>query len=129
VALCWASFVCRETDRGISLTEWDERIRYLVMPIFFASVLSLMDKGPFLAGEMQKWFSMKIMGYSLMLMIGLKLRFIMREWTDMFRILTSGPNSEVENLLAKALRLGRGLAYAYWIGVGTIAFLGVTKFM
>jgi len=88
-----------------------------------------MGKGPFAAGEMQKWFSIKIMGYSLMLVIGLKLRFIMREWTDMFRVLASGPDTDVENSLEKSLRAGRRWAYVYWIGIGTVAFFGVTKFI
>ena len=35
-------------------------------------------------------------------MIGLKLRFVMREWTDMFRILAEGANAAVETKLEKA---------------------------
>jgi hypothetical protein len=108
----------------------DEAIRFVVIPVLFLSgLLSLMGKGPFEAGEMQKWFSIKVMGYSLMLIIGLKLRFIMRDWTDMFQVLASGPNAEVENSLEKSLRTGRRLAYVYWIGISTVAFFGATKFM
>ena len=130
LGLCWASFVYRETDRGITLTKWDEVIRFVVIPVlFFCGLFSLMGKGPFAAGDMQKWFSMKIMGYSLMLVIGLKLRVIMREWTGMFRVLAGGPNAEVENMLEKSLRTGRRLAYVYWIGISAVAFFGVTKFM
>ncbi len=126
--LCWAAFYFRETDRGIMLTLWDERIRYLAIPaMFIAGVASLMGYGPFNAGEMQKWFSAKVLIFSLLLVIGLKLRFIMREWTEMFRVLAAGPNPEVENTLEKSLRVGRGLAYVYWIGIGTVAFLGATK--
>jgi len=130
LGLCWASFVFRETNRGITLTKWDEAIRFIVIPVLFlCGLFSLMGKGPFAAGEMQKWFSIKIMGYSLMLVIGLKLRFIMREWTDMFRVLASGPDTDVENSLEKSLRAGRRWAYVYWIGIGTVAFFGVTKFI
>ena len=130
MGLCWASFINRETDRGMALTKLDEAIRFVVIPVLFLSgLLSLMGKGPFEAGEMQKWFSIKVMGYSLMLIIGLKLRFIMRDWTDMFRVLASGPNAEVENSLEKSLRTGRRLAYVYWIGISTVAFFGATKFM
>ncbi len=126
--LCWAAFYCRETDRGIQLTLWDERIRYFAIPaMFIAAVSSLLGYGPFNAGDMQKWFSTKVLLFSLLLVIGLKLRFIMREWTAMFRILAEGPNPEVETVLEKSLRVGRGLAYVYWIGIGTVAFLGATK--
>ena len=44
------------------------------------------------------------------LMIGLKLRFVMREWTDMFRILAEGANAAVETKLKKlGLREATGL--------------------
>ena len=130
LGLCWMSFFYRETDYGITLTKCDELIRFVVIPVLFlCGLFSLMGKGPFAAGEMQKWFSIKIMGYSLMLVIGLKLRFIMREWTDMFRVLASGPDTDVENSLEKSLRAGRRWAYVYWIGIGTVAFFGVTKFI
>jgi len=130
LGLCWMSFFSRETDHGITLTKCDELIRFVVIPVLFlCGLFSLMGKGPFAAGEMQKWFSIKIMGYSLMLVIGLKLRFIMREWTDMFRVLASGPDTDVENSLEKSLRAGRRWAYVYWIGIGTVAFFGVTKFI
>ena len=32
LALCWAAFIKRETDAGLKLTVWDERIRYVVIP-------------------------------------------------------------------------------------------------
>ena len=35
--------------------------------------------------------------------------------------------SEVENRLEKSIAFGRKLAYLYWIGIGTVAFLGATK--
>lgn len=130
IALCLAAFIYRETDRGIRLTKLDEYIRFIVIPaLFIAAVLSLLGQGPFLAGEFQKWFSIKVLMFSLLLVIGLKLRFIMREWTAMFRILAAGPDAEVENRLEKSLRVGRGLAYFYWIGIATVAFFGATKFI
>jgi len=130
LGLCWMAFFNRETDRGIALTIWDERIRYVVIPLLLISAItSLLGYGPFNAGEMQKWFSFKVGIYSLLLVIGLKLRYIMREWTEMFRILAEGPNPEVETTLEKSLRVGRGLAYVYWIGIASVAFFGATKFV
>lgn len=130
LALCWAAFIYRETDRGIMLTLWDEKIRFVVIPLlFFSAVLSLLGYGPFNAGDMQKWYSIKILLFSLLLVIGLKLRFIMREWTELFRVLAQGPNAEVETTLEKSLRVGRGLAYVYWVGIATVAFFGATKFV
>ena len=130
LSLCWSAFIYRETDRGIRLTIWDERVRFVVIPILLiSSISSLFGHGPFNAGDMQKWYSLKILIYSLLLVIGLKLRFVMREWTDMFRILAAGPNVEVESKLERSLRGARTMAYVYWMGIGSVAFLGATKFI
>ena len=130
LALCWAAFVYRETDRGIRLTIWDERIRYFVIPaLLISAVLSLLGYGPFEAGTGQKWFAWKVLIYGLLLIIGLKLRYIMREWTELFRVLAAGPNAEAESTLERSLRFGKRLAYVYWIGIATVAFFGATKFV
>ena len=130
LAVCWAAFFYRGSDRGIRLTKIDESVRYIVIPaIIISAVTSLMGYGPFNAGEMQKWFSIKLGLYGGLLIIGLILRYIMREWTTLFRVLAEGPNAEAENRLESSLRLGRGLAYFYWIGIAAVAFFGATKFM
>ena len=129
LALCWAAFFARETDRGIMLTKIDERIRFLFIPaIVIAGVTSLLGHGPFAAGDMQKWYSAKVLMFGLLLVIGLKLRFIMREWTVLFRVLAVEPNNqEAETTLEKSLKVGRGLAYIYWVGIASVAFLGAVK--
>ena len=130
LGLCWAAFVYRETDRGLRLTVWDERIRYFVIPALLISAgLSLLGYGPFEAGTGQKWFSWKVLIYGLLLIIGLQLRYIMREWTELFRVLAAGPDPEAESTLEKSLRFGKRLAYVYWVGIATVAFLGATKFV
>lgn len=130
LGLCWAAFFYRETDRGVMLTKLDEKIRFILIPLMLlAAISSLMGYGPFNAGEFQKWFSIKLGLFALLLVIGLILRFIMREWTTLFRILAEGPNVEAENRLEKSLKLGRTLAYFYWAGIATVAFFGATKFM
>ncbi len=130
LALCWAAFLHRETDRGIRLTIWDERIRYVVIPtLLITAVSSLLGYGPFEAGTGQKWFAWKVLLYGLMLIIGLQLRYIMREWTELFRVLAAGPDPEAESTLEKSLRFGKRLAYVYWVGIATVAFFGATKFV
>jgi len=130
LGLCWAAFVYRETDLGVRLTIWDERIRFVLIPLLAgAAIASLLGYGPFNAGEGQKWFSLKILIYSFALVIGLKLRFIMREWTEMFRVLAQGANAQVEATLEKSIRFGRSIAYVYWVVIGSVAFLGATKFV
>jgi hypothetical protein len=128
LALCWAAFVYRETDRGIQLTLIDERVRFVLIPLLLvASISSLMGYGPFLAEDGQRWYATKILMYSLLLILGLKLRFIMREWTMMFRELANGPNADVETTLERSLATGRIIAYFYWAGIASVAFFGATK--
>lgn len=127
--LCWAAFYHRETDLGIKLTKYDENIRYLVIPVVaIAAIASMMGHGPFNANEGQMWFSIKLLIFSLLLVIGLLLRFIMREWTVLFRRLDEeGENVEIEETLEKSIKFGRRLAYLYWIGILTVAFFGAVK--
>ena len=128
LTLCWSAFIKRETDTGLRLTIWDERIRYLAIPaIVIASISSLFGLGPFNAGDLQKWYSVKILMFGGALIIGLMLRFIMREWTEMFRILAQGENAAVEDRLERSIRFGRNLAYLYWVVILSIGFLGATK--
>lgn len=128
LALCWAAFIYRETDRGIMLTKIDEKVRFVLIPLLFiAAASSLAGFGPFVAEDGMRWYSIKILIYSLLLVLGLKLRFIMREWTMMFRQLAAGPNPQVEATLEASIKVGRRIAYVYWIGIATVAFFGATK--
>lgn len=130
LSLCWAAFFYRETDTGLMLTKLDEKVRFVLIPLMLlAACTSLMGYGPFNAGAMQKWFSIKLGLFAGLLVIGLLLRFIMREWTIMFRLLAEGPNPEAEAKLEKSMSFGRKLAYVYWVGIATVAFFGATKFM
>ncbi|MEO5829161.1 MAG: hypothetical protein ABIQ36_01175, partial [Rhodanobacter sp.] len=57
-----------------------------------------------------------------------KLRFVMREWQEMFRRLAvEGSNAEVEATLERSISVARLLAYVYWIGIGTVAFIAAVK--
>ena len=128
LALCWSAFIFRETDRGIALTKIDESIRFILIPaLFLAAASSLAGYGPFAGDPGQKWFSAKVLVYSLTLVIGLKLRFIMREWTTLFRVLAKGPDPRVEGTLDKSIRFGRRIASVYWVLIATVAFFGAVK--
>ncbi len=129
LSLTWMAFIKRETDQGIRLTRIDEGIRFFVIPLLLlTSISSLLGYGPFVAGSGLNWYASKILLYSLLLVIGLQLRFIMREWTLLFRQLASDDAApEVEETLSRSIRFGRRLAYVYWIGIAGVAFLGAVK--
>jgi hypothetical protein len=125
MCLTFAAFLKRGTPAGITITLWDERIRYVVIPVMFGVALySLVTGGPLLA----KWYSAKVLIYSLMLVIGLILRFVMRHWAVIFRKLAENPNSpELEAQLEREGRQSRYLAYFYWVGILSVAFIGAVK--
>lgn len=125
LSLTWAAFVRRETDLGLALTRWDERLRYGLIPVLLLlAARSLLTGVPFTA----RWFAAKVLLYALLLVIGLGLRFVMRHWTVIFRqIASSGPTPALEARLAREIAIARGMAYVYWFGIGTVAFIGVTK--
>jgi hypothetical protein len=76
-----------------------------------------------------KWYAAKVLIYSGLLVIGLILRFVMRHWTETFRQLAaSGPRPDLEAKLTREIRISRRLAYLYWFGIGSVAFIGTTKF-
>ncbi|UJF20827.1 hypothetical protein [Shewanella sp. OMA3-2] len=129
ITLCWSAFIYRESDTGLKLTKADESIRYFVIPaLAIASIASLMGEGPFNAADGQKWFSIKILLFSVALVIGLLLRFIMREWTELFRKLAlEGDSQEVEDQLERSIQFGRRLAYCYWVIILTVGFFGAVK--
>jgi hypothetical protein len=126
VSLALVAFAKRGTDTGIRLTIWDDRIRYGLIPaLAIAAIASLVTGKPFSAN----WYSAKVLIYSGLLVIGLILRFVMRHWTETFRQLAaSGPDAALEAKLTREINLSRKLAYLYWIGIGAVAFIGVTKF-
>ena len=128
LGLCWAAFIKRETQAGIRLTRIDEAVRFVLIPLLLVcAISSLLGYGPFIAGDGGKWFSTKVLIYSLLLVIGLKLRFIMREWTVLFRRLAEAPDPAVESTLESSIRVGRRLAYLYWIGIASVCLIGAAK--
>ena len=128
LSLTWMAFVYRETDRGIKLTMFEERLRYvMIAAIFVTGSTSLMGKGPFAIGEGSYWYPSKFILYGFTLCIGLFLRLVMRRWTARFRKLAEGPNPAEQAALESEIKVARYAAYLYWITISGICFLGATK--
>lgn len=125
VALVLTAFFRRKSPVYMLLTKTDEAIRYVVIPALFGvGVYSLITGGPFVAG----WYAAKATIFSGLLIIGLLLRYIMRDWIVIFnRLEAQGGSPELEARLDGALAFGRKLAYVYWGGIITMAFLGTVK--
>lgn len=128
LGLAWSAFIARETDLGIRLTKIDEAIRYFVIPaLLYVSISSLTGNGPLTVGEGSLWYPSKMLIYSLTLVIGLYLRFVMRSWTIRFRRLALGPNPVEEAALEREIATSRYVAYLYWILIASVCFLGSVK--
>lgn len=125
LSLTWAAFFTRDTDLGLLLTKIDERIRFLLIPaLLFFGLWSLFGDGPLAA----RWYAAKVTIYAGLLVIGLGLRFIMRDWVLIFRKLAvDGANAILQGRLTRSLRIGMGMAYVYWVGIATVALFGVAK--
>ncbi len=124
LSITYGAFFNRGTDLGVKLTKIDESFRYVIIPALLGfGIYSIVTGGPFT----QPWYAAKAALFGVALTIGLMLRFIMRHWVMLFRQIAEGPNPEAEARLDKELAFGRGLAYVYWIVIGTVAWFGVAK--
>lgn len=124
LCITYGAFFNRGTDLGLRLTKIDESFRYVVIPaLLIFGIYSLVEGAPFT----QPWYAAKVALYGMALIIGLLLRFIMRNWVLLFRAIAAGPNPEAEAKLDRQLAFGRGLAYLYWINIATVAWFGVAK--
>lgn len=75
-----------------------------------------------------RWYSTRILILSGLLVIGLKLRYIMRGWTIPFRKLAEpGDPPQAEAQLERSTRFGRSLACLCWVGVLTVDVRGAVR--
>ncbi len=128
MALTWGAFAARGTPRFKLLSGIEDWTRYLLIPtLLLVSASSLLGNGPLSAGDGERWYSAKMLTYGLALVIGVVLRLVMHEWQKLFPLLAQGPNLEVEQRLEGSIRVGRGVAYLYWVLILGTAFLGAVK--
>ena len=128
LALTWSAFALRNKPSSSRLYKIEDWTRYLLIPtLIITAITSLTGHGPFSAEPGEMWFSSKILTYGLALIIGVILRWVMHEWQGKFKILAEGPNPEVEAKLERSIRIGRSVAYVYWILIAGTAFLGAVK--
>jgi hypothetical protein len=130
--IIFASFKHRGTALGIKITEFDDKIRYIVIPgLWFLGGYTLLTDKVFNTGEEvfgTYWFAIKLVMFGFILIIGLALRIIMKGWAVAFRRLREeGSTPEIEAMFTNTLATGRKCAYIYWVSIITMAFIGVTK--
>lgn len=124
LGITYVTFFNRGTDLALRLLKIDDTFRMVLIPTLIAfGVYSLINSVPFT----QPWYAAKVALYGTALIIGLLLRFIMKNWVTLFREIAAGTNPAAEAKLTKQLAFGRLLAYIYWINIATVAYFGVVK--
>ena len=128
LGMTWTAFLRRETDIGLKVTMWEEKLRYpLIAAIAVVAIMAFDGKGPVQTPEGAWWYPAKMILYAGALVIGLFLRLVMRRWTTRFRKLAMGPDAAEEAALQREIVQARIAAYIYWITIAGICFLGATK--
>lgn len=124
LALVWAVFGKRGTKIGETLQRIDVGLRYCIIVILGGLGLwSLMGAGP----VQENWLAAKLVSYSVLLVIGLYLRSVIKDWRAGFVELQRGPSAVAEQLIAQGIRRGRHGAYVFWAVIGLTAYLGLAK--
>jgi len=129
--LIFAAFMARGTKRGVALTEFDDKIRFIVIPSLIIVGAYMLFTGiiPTTGEEVgQYWLAAKVTLFGCIMIIGLLLRFTMKNWAvAFFRLREEGSKPDIEEIFTTTLARARIYAYIYWVSIGTMAFIGVTK--
>lgn len=114
------------TAAGETLRLIDTRIRYVLAPVLIGTgILSLVTDGP----VPQTFIALKLIVFGAMVIVGLVLRHIMRNWAIGFRRLaTEGRSPEVDALFTASLAKARIIAPFMWSLSGIMVVLGVARF-
>jgi hypothetical protein len=127
--LAWRLYLTGRDPRTQSLARLDHWIRVTVAALFLSlGVLSLVQGTPVSA----RWLALKMIFFAVVVVIGLLLRRIIRDWAQGFGVLNA-PNATTEAIAGAnttifgAYRRATRLAHTLWLLVALIALLGVTK--
>jgi hypothetical protein len=129
LALTWRLFLIGRDPRAQTLAKLDHWIRVTVAALFVSlGLLSLVQGGPVGAG----WLSLKMLLFAIVVIIGLLLRRIIRDWAQGFTVLNNVETSttardDANTLIFSAYRRATRLAHSLWLLVAVIALLGVSK--
>lgn len=129
-ALSWFAvnllgYLRQGTVLGDRLRSIDQSIRWILAPLLIALGLwSLATHAPIAA----TFVALKIVVFGCMILVGLTLRAIMRNWAIGFRRLaTEGPTPAVNEVFERSLAKARYVAFGMWSLSGLMAVLGVAK--
>ena len=129
-AIAWmilnvAGYLHTGTPVGDRLRGIDQSIRLVMAPVLVAAGLWSVFSGHPIA---PLFVALKLMVFGCMIIVGLILRAIMKNWAIGFRRLaTEGPSTAVDAIFQASLGRARYIAYFMWSLSGVMAILGVTR--
>jgi len=113
------------TPAGDRIRALDQNIRLVMAPVLVGTGLWSVATGYPVA---PLFIALKIAVFGVMIVVGLVLRAIMKDWAIGFRRLaTEGPGAAVDELFQGSLARARYVAYFMWSLSGVMAVLGVVK--
>lgn len=125
MALNIAGYLRTGTPAGDRIRGWDQKVRSVMAPVLIAIGMWSIATGFPVA---PLFIALKITVFGVMVIVGLVLRTIMKDWAVGFRrIAAEGPSSAVDKLFAGSLRRARYIAFLMWSLSGVMAMLGVVK--
>lgn len=120
-----AGYLRQGTAAGDRLRSIDQGVRLVLAPVLIGvGAWSLIAGAPIAP----KFIAMKLIVFGGMIVVGLILRAIMRNWAICFkRLATEGPSPAVDELFQASLGRARYIAYGMWSLSGLMAILGIAK--
>lgn len=125
LAMNVAGYRLRGTPRGEQLRQLDQWVRIVLVVVCigiggFASLTGQLIPVRFVA--------FKLTVFGVMIVVGLVLRAIMKNWALGFRLLGSeGPSAKVDRLFESSLARAKLIAWGMWSMSGLMAFLGIVQ--
>lgn len=130
MALAWLAvnvlaYLRLGTRSGDRLRAADQGVRLLLAPTLIAAGLAalIFERPP-----LPSFVALKLVVFGLMIVVGLVLRSIMRQWAAGFRRLaTEGRSPGLDYMFLRSLGRARWIAYGMWSLSGAMAVLGVSR--
>lgn len=129
-ALAWmilnvVGYLRTATPLGDRLRGWDQNIRLVLAPtLIVLGLWSVITGYP----VVPLFVALKITLFGVMIVVGLILRAIMKNWAIGFRRLaTEGPSEAINEIFQSSLGRARYIAYFLWSLSGAMATLGILK--
>lgn len=123
--MSWTIYRQQATALGLSLRRIDHGLRVVLAVVLIAwGLVSLLTPH----GVPVAWLAAKLIGFGVLLLLGLLLRRVMGGWAQGFaRLEREGSTPATEELFSGSLRRAKPIVYLFWLTSAGMAALGFLK--